>query len=280
VRAALGRQRIATYASGLHYPPSDHRARRSVPDVACDQCVWRGRRRIPRLITEHGFDLPIPDPRRTVVDDCPQMQAEWSLVQSEPFGVRRVTRGGPMKLRWKANPGKGGQCDGRPHVDGLALSCGRPRRHVEFMRVFWKRTPGESASHECGATNEVVKIRGSLDASPRRANEIRAMREELATCRELVRHLQAANDGWRSIVQQLSFERDINAAARDSWKQRAGAYEAALASGAPRDTEKLRRIRTLLIFNIHPDRVPPDDRAALTRAWQSFMPAFDAILSS
>lgn len=148
------------------------------------------------------------------------------------------------------------------------------------MRVFWKRTSRETTGRKSAATNEMAKIRDPLDAIPRRLKDIRAMREELATCHELVRHLQAANDGWRSIVQQLSFERDVNAAARDSWKQRACAYEAALSSGAPRDTEKLRRIRTLLIFSLHPDRVPPDDRAAMTRAWQSFMPAFDAILSS
>jgi hypothetical protein len=148
------------------------------------------------------------------------------------------------------------------------------------MKVFWKRSPGESTSRENVAANGVAKIRGSLNAIPGRMNDIRAMREELVASSELVRHLQAANDGWRSIVQQLSFERDLNAAARDSWKQRACAYEGALSSGAARDTEKLRRIRKLLIFSIHPDRVPPDDRAAMTRAWQSFMPAFDAILSS
>jgi len=50
--------------------------RRSVLNIACNRCARRGRLRIPRLIAEHGADLPVPELRRIVASDCPRMMAE------------------------------------------------------------------------------------------------------------------------------------------------------------------------------------------------------------
>jgi hypothetical protein len=111
-------------------------------------------------------------------------------------------------------------------------------------------------------------------------NEVQSLRQELASAREAARQWQAGSDGWQGMVQQLSIERDTNAASCETWKQRALTAEAAPFSESPRETDKLRRIRVLLMSSIHPDRVPPDDRPAMTRVWQSFMPSFEALLSS
>ena len=113
-----------------------------------------------------------------------------------------------------------------------------------------------------------------------KANDVLSLRQELATSEETARQWQAVSDSWQGIVQQLSIERDANAAFAETWKQRALAAEATLSSGCPPETDKLRRIRVLLMSSIHPDRVPPDDRPAMTRAWQAFMPSFESLLSS
>ena len=46
---------------------------RSVMDIACNRCDRRGRLRIPRLLAEHGRDVPVPELRRILAGDCPKM---------------------------------------------------------------------------------------------------------------------------------------------------------------------------------------------------------------
>lgn len=125
------------------------------------------------------------------------------------------------------------------------------------------------------------------DSLELKIDEIHALRKEMAAVNEVARQWKAESDGWQSagdtwegVVQQLTSDRDTSAASCEMWKQRALVAEAALSSGSPHETDRLRRIRVLLMSSIHPDRVPPDDRPAMTRAWQSFMPSFESLLRS
>jgi hypothetical protein len=160
----------------------------------------------------------------------------------------------------------------RPHLIEAASCLGRAFSTLRLGSLY--KTNGEEIDSKI---DEVLALREE-QATAREV--VHHLQEELEAAREVARHLRAVSDGWLGMVQQLSSERDANAVACDAWKEHALAAEAALSSDSPRETDKLRRIRALLMSSIHPDRVPPDDRPAMTRAWQSFMPSFESLLSS
>lgn len=44
-------------------------------DVACKKCDRRGRVSVPRLLAEHGPDMPLPDLPQRLATGCPRVNA-------------------------------------------------------------------------------------------------------------------------------------------------------------------------------------------------------------